>query len=131
MNNLVIKGRLTKDPVLKSVEVKGETKSICSFDVAVDKSFGDGADFFNCQIWGKRAEFVDKFFLKGKEILVQGSHEARKYKDKEGNERTIWELKANQVEFCGGKNDGGSSSQTPAAAIPEGFTPIEDDDIPF
>lgn len=128
MNQIIIKGRLARDPELKYVNVKGGDKVVCTFDVAVDKSFGDGADFFKCQIWDKRAEFVDKFFKKGQEILVQGSHESRQYDDKEGNKRTIWEVKANQVEFCGSKKDnaGGGSSQ-----IPDGFQAIDDDDIPF
>ena len=129
MNQIIIKGRLARDPELKYVNVKGGDKAVCTFDVAVDKNFGDGADFFKCQIWDKRAEFVDKFFKKGQEILVQGSHESRQYDDKEGNKRTIWEVKANQVEFCGSKKDnagGGGSSQ-----IPDGFQAIDDDDIPF
>ena len=131
MNLLVIKGRLSRDPEIKQVDVKGESKSVCTFDVAVDKSFGEGADFFRCQIWGKRAEFVEKFFSKGKEILVQGSHESRSYTDKEGNKRVAWDLKAGQVEFCGSKREGdGGSSQT--TGVPEGFAPLEDDDdIPF
>ena len=129
MNNVVIKGRLAHDPSIKTVDVKGESKSICNFDVAVDKQFGEGADFFKCQIWGKRAEFVEKFFSKGKEILVQGTHESRQYTDKEGNKRTIWELKANQVEFCGGKNDSSNNNSAPS-----GFVEVEEsdlDEIPF
>jgi single-strand DNA-binding protein len=128
MNNIIIKGRLTRDPELKYVNVKGNDKAVCMFDVAVDKSFGDGADFFKCQIWDKRAEFVDKFFRKGQEILVQGSHESRQYDDKEGNKRTIWELKANQVEFCGSKKDNAGSGQNDSN-VPEGFE--QDDSIPF
>ena len=97
--------------------------------MAVDKSFGEGADFFKCQIWGKRAEFVDKFFRKGQEMLIQGSHEMRKYTDKEGNDRTIWELKANQVEFCGSKKDNERPDSKPSDT-PE-FVDVTDDDLPF
>lgn len=134
MNSQIIKGRLSHNPELKSVDVKGESKSVCSFDVAVDKNFGEGVDFFKCQIWGKRAEFVDKFFSKGQEILVQGSHESRQYKDKDGNNRIAWELKAERVEFCGSKKDNAAASSTSATnGVPEGFIPQpdDDDDIPF
>lgn len=127
MNQIIIKGRLARDPELKYVNVKGNDKAVCTFDVAVDKNFGDGADFFKCQIWDKRAEFVSKFFQKGQEILVQGSHESRQYDDKEGNKRTIWEVRANQVEFCGSKKDNANNS----SSAPEGFEEINPDDIPF
>ena len=127
MNNITIKGRLTRSPKLKEVQTKDDIKSVCTFDVAVDKNYGEDADFFRCQTWGKRAEFVNKFFVKGQEILVQGSHESRKYEDKSGNKRIAWELKANQVEFCGSKKD------RPGSDVPEGFGEVaeDEDDIPF
>lgn len=125
MNNIIIKGRLTRDPELKEVKVKDDIKDVCTFDVAVNKTFGEDADFFRCQIWGKRAEFVKKFFVKGQEILVQGSHESRKYEDKSGNSRIAWELKASQVEFCGSKKD-----NTESSSATEGFEEV-DEDLPF
>jgi len=133
MNNIVIKGRLAHDPKLKYVDVKGESKSVCTFDVAVDHRFGEGCDFFKCQIWGKRAEFVQEFFTKGKEILVCGSMESRKYKDKSENDRIAWELKAEQVEFCGSKKDSAGEGKPNSTGVPEGFQALEDedDDIPF
>ncbi|MDD4564795.1 MAG: single-stranded DNA-binding protein [Eubacteriales bacterium] len=131
MNQIIIKGRLTRDPELKYADTKNGSKAVCSFDVAVDKKFGEGADFFRCQIWDKRAEFVERFFVKGQEILIQGSMESRKYQDKEGRDRTIWELKANQVEFCGSKKDKPASRSD--SSVPEGFQEVADDedDIPF
>lgn len=126
MNNIVIKGRLTRDPKLDFVKVKGEEKAVCKFDVAVNRRFGEDTDFFNCQVWGKTAEFVDKFFKKGQEILVAGSMQCRKWQDNEGKNRYNWELNVDQVEFCGSKKD--NAQATPA--IPEGFEEL-DDDIPF
>ena len=128
MNSIIIKGRLTRDPELKEANTKTGLRPVCNFDVAVDKPSGEGADFFRCQIWDKRAEFVNKFFNKGQEILIQGSHESRQYDDKDGNKRTIWELKANQVEFCGSKKDNAGGGQS-NSNIPEGFE--ADDSIPF
>ena len=131
MNQIIIKGRLTRDPELKYADTKNGQQAICNFDVAVDKTFGEGADFFRCQMWGKRGEAIEKYFRKGQEILVQGQHESRQYTDKEGNKRIVWELKANQFEFCGSKKDNASSGQSAPAPV-EGFIPIEDDeDIPF
>lgn len=132
MNLIVLKGRLTRDPELKSVNGKNGETSVCKFSIAVDKPFGEDADFFNCEIWGKRAEFVNKFFAKGKEILVSGSHESRKYKGKDGTDKVAWDVKAQTVEFCGGKSEQSSQVNAPAN-VPEGFLPTdeEDDDIPF
>lgn len=130
MNNIIIKGRLVKNPELKYADTKNGQQAICNFDVAVDKSFGEGADFFRCQMWGKRGEAIEKHFRKGQEILIQGQHESRAYTDKEGNKRTVWELKASQFEFCGSRKDNPSSAQS-AAGIPEDFVPMDDDDLPF
>lgn len=127
MNTILIKGRLSHSPELKEVEVKGEKRAVCHFDVAVNRRFGDEADFFKCQVWGKTAEFVKKFFEKGQEILVQGEMSCRKWQDNDGNNRYAWELSADRVEFCGSKKDNSKPD------VPEGFTEIEDDDenIPF
>lgn len=131
MNSIIIKGRLARDPELKYVDTAKGSTAICNFDVAVDKSFGEGADFFRCQMWGKRGEAIDRHFSKGQEILIQGQHESRQYTDKDGNKRTIWELKANQFEFCGSKKDNQGNARS-NSDVPDGFIPIEeDDDIPF
>jgi len=130
MNLIVLKGRLTRDPELKSVNGKNGETSVCKFSIAVDKTFGEGADFFNCEIWGKRAEFVDKFFTKGKEILVSGSHESRKYL-KDGEDKIAWDVKVQTAEFCGGKSDTASQVNTPAS-IPDGMEEMDNpDEIPF
>lgn len=128
MNNIVIKGRLVRSPELKYVTVRGDDKAVCNFDVAVDRRFGEEADFFKCQVWGKTAEFVNKFFVKGQEILLSGSMQSRKYKDKQENNRIAWELSVDQVEFCGSKKDKPDAD----SSVPEGFEELdEEDDVPF
>ncbi len=130
MNLIVLKGRLTRDPELKSVNGKNGETSVCKFSIAVDKTFGEGADFFNCEIWGKRAEFVNKFFPKGKEILISGSHESRKYL-KDGVDKIAWDVKVQTAEFCGGKSDTPSQVNTPTS-IPDGMEEMDNpDEIPF
>ena len=66
MNSIIIKGRLTRDPELKYADTKNGQQAICNFDVAVDKTFGEGADFFRCQMWGKRGEAIEKYLKKDK-----------------------------------------------------------------
>lgn len=106
MNNICIIGRLTTAP-----EIKKTTSgvSVCSASIAVDRDYkvnGEKAtDFVPCVFWRGTAEFVGKYFNKGDMIAVVGSLESRKYKDKEGNNRTVWEVKADKVNFCGGKKE--------------------------
>lgn len=132
MNQIIIKGRLTADPEDKNVQVKGgDYKTVCTFTVAVDRTYGEESDFFRVQVWGKTAEFVVKFFSKGQEILVQGSMECNRY-EKDGEKKSIWQLAAQRVEFCGSKKDKADKPRDPN--VPEGFELLEDEDpdsIPF
>lgn len=114
MNSIVIKGRLTKDPELRSTQ---NGTAVCTVNVAVDRPYSKDkeTDFFTVVFWRQTAEFVSKYFTKGQEILVQGEMQSRKYTDKEGNNRIAWEIKADHVEFCGSKGQGGDD-EAPAPA---------------
>lgn len=114
MNNIIIKGRLTKDPELRNTQ---SGTSVCTVNVAVDRPYSKDkeTDFFTVVLWRQTAEFVSKYFSKGQEILVQGEMQSRKYEDKEGNNRIAWEIKADRVEFCGSKDQNGESEPAPAA----------------
>ena len=106
MNNICITGRLTSAP-----EIKKTTSgvSVCSVSIAVDRDYKVNGkketDFIPCVFWRGTAEFVGKYFSKGDMIAVVGSLESRKYKDKAGNNHTVWEVKAEKVNFCGGKKE--------------------------
>lgn len=79
MNSINIYGRLVRDPELKAyTNSKGESNTMCNFTVAVNRRFGDDADFFNCTIFGKRAEVIDKFFRKASRIAVSGEMQCNK-----------------------------------------------------
>jgi len=126
MNSIIIHGFLTRDPELKTyTTTKGDEGKVCNFSVAVNRNFGEDADFFNCKCYGKRAEVVEKFFKKGKEIVVSGEMNCRKYQAKDGTNRYAWELSVQDFDFCGKKGD-----SAPAENIPDGMI-ISDDDIPF
>ena len=129
MNKIIITGRLTKDPELKQTP---NGVSVCNLSVAVNRRFKkDEADFFNVQAWRQTAEFISKYFHKGEPILIEGSMQMRNYEDKTGAKRTAWELIADNVEFFGGKSEGGTSPTS--APIPTAeFTEVEDDnDLPI
>lgn len=111
MNSIKITGRLVADPELKHTQ---NDTPVCSFNVAVDRIYSKEkeTDFFTVVCWRQTAEFVAKYFAKGRKILVEGEMQSRKYTDKEGNNRTAWEIKADRVEFCDskGQGDGGSDN---------------------
>lgn len=146
MNNIIIAGRLTRDPELRATQSGVE---VCNFSVAVDRRFKvDGerkADFFDCVAWRKTAAFVAKYFNKGDGITISGHMESREWTDKEGRKRISWELHCDDVEFALGRpraadaGDGWSGGMEPPAgqyAPKEGeFAELSDDDyekdLPF
>ena len=111
MNIIAIKGRLVRDPECKKTQ-NGVT--VCNITVAVDRAYSSGGekqtDFFDCVFWRQGAEFVSKYFSKGKEIIVQGEMQSRKWQDKDGNNRISWEIQNAHAEFCGGKSDNGATT---------------------
>jgi len=106
MNSIVIHGRLTRDPELKTyTNSKGETGYLCNFTVAVNRRDPNEADFFNCTIFGKRAEVIDKWFSKGSEIVCRGSMQCDPYEGDDGKKRYPWKLMVQDFDFCGSKKD--------------------------
>ena len=101
INVVVLTGRLTADPELKSTQ---SGVSVCSFCIAVERRYKSGedrvSDFINIVSWRSSAEFVSKYFKKGQMIAVEGSIQTRKYQDKDGNNRTAFEVLANNVQFA-------------------------------
>jgi single-strand DNA-binding protein len=113
LNQQIIKGRLTHNPEFKKIDTVNGMTALCTFSVAVDRTYGEETDFFNCVAWRKTAEFVDKFFTKGKEILVIGSMQMDKVL-KDDETRTYWKLNVERVEFCGKKSDTPTSDSSRA-----------------
>lgn len=131
LNHITIHGRLTVDPELKQTQ---SGVSVCNFTVAVDRSYKSGeekqTDFFTVVCWRGLADMVSKYFAKGKEILVSGEMQSRKWQDNEGNNRTSWEIMANVVDFCGSKSDNGGNS-APTNSAPKMEEIDTDSDLPF
>ena len=134
MNIIAIHGRLVRDPEIRQTQ---SGVSVTTITVAVDRAYsGDGekqTDFFDCVFWRQGAEFVSKYFSKGKEIIVQGEMQSRKWQDKDGNNRISWEIQNAHAEFCGGKSDNGVTNTTVTNANENDFSVIENpvDDLPF
>lgn len=126
MNIITLKGRLSSEPEQKDASGTSVTK----FSVAINRRFSkDGtADFFNCVAFGKTADFIKKYFNKGQEIVLSGRIENDRYEDKNGAKRDWWCVKVSEVDFCGPAKDKVAANN---AVEVEGFTPIDDDDLPF
>ena len=123
VNNVVIMGRLTRDAEERKTN---SGKSVCSFCIAVDDRFDrEKTHFVDVIAWNKTAEFVCTYFHKGSMIAVQGRLTTRTWEDKNGSKHKAVEIVADEVSFCGGKNEG-SAPATPT------ITPSDDDyrDIP-
>lgn len=105
LNHITIMGRLTKDPELRSTQ---SGTSVASFTVAVDRDFSSGnekqTDFIDCVAWRGTADFVSRYFHKGSMIIVVGKLQSRKWQDRDGNNRTNWEVVADTVYFGESKN---------------------------
>lgn len=129
MNHVSIHGRLTRDPDIRTTQ---SGRQVASFNVAVDRRVKQGeekqADFISCIAREKTAEIVGKYFSKGKEIIVEGRLQTRSY-EKDGVKRYVTEVVANNVEFCGKREDGGAAHGNDPAGF--GGSPNTDDDIPF
>lgn len=138
-NLVVLTGRLTADPELKTTP---SGVSVTTFSIAVSRRYKAGeetqADFINIVAWRQTAEFITKYFKKGSMIGIEGSIQTRRYTDKEGKNRTIFEVIANNVQFVEAKRDtAAGTNEVPAsftnASVNE-FTEVpgeSDEDLPF
>lgn len=111
MNHIVIKGRISATPEIKTTQ---NGNKVCTFSVAVDRPYSKNkeTDFFRCNAWRGTAEFIEKYFGKGQEILIDGAMISNTYTAKDGSQRTSWDVQVNNVEFCGSKRSSSESSET-------------------
>ena len=119
LNHIVIMGRLTRDPELRRT---GSGLPVASFSVAVDRDFGKNengekeTDFIDCVAWRNTAEYVSKYFTKGRMIVVSGRLQIRSWTDKDGNKRRTAEVVADNVYF------GDSRKEDSGNAFNSGFS---------
>lgn len=127
MNMVALMGRLTADPELKHTP---SGIAVISFTVAVNRHTKEKqTDFIRCTAWRQTAEFVCKYFQKGKMIAVTGTIQTRNYTDRDGNNRTITEVAANLVDF-GGDKDASRQEENDSEQFEE-YEDISGQDLPF
>ena len=148
LNHIVLMGRLTRDPELRRT---GSGIAVASFTLAVDRDFGsrDGGeketDFIDIVAWRSTAEFVSKYFAKGRMAVVEGRLQIRDWTDKDGGKRRSAEVIASNVYFGDSRRDGSTggdyaaprydsmSDRYTAPVTGSDFAELEDDDgdLPF
>lgn len=141
MNKAILIGNLTKDPEVRTTP-SGAT--VCTFTIAVNRRYQNQsgervADFLNIVAWRQLGELCGKYLAKGRKVSVIGEIQTRSYDAKDGTKRYITEIVADEVEFLSprGQDAGGSGGyerQYERQAVPqapEGFTEIDDDQLPF
>lgn len=148
LNKVILIGNLTADPELKQTP---SGISVVSFTIAINRRYQSkttgetqqSADFISIVAWRQTAEFVSRYFKKGKPILVCGALQSRSYTDSQGNKRYVTEVVADEVGFVENKSDSANgASYTPDAyaapsysntdATAPKFEAVSDeDDLPF
>jgi single-strand DNA-binding protein len=147
LNRIILMGRLTRDPELRRTQ---QGTAVASFTLAVDRDFKGrdsserATDFIDIVAWRNTAEFVSKYFTKGRMAVVEGRLQIRDWKDKDGNNRRSAEVVADNIYFGDSERDGAGSDYAPAYGAPMGgysapmggasaFAEIdeEDGDLPF
>lgn len=121
MNKVILIGRLTKDPEVKSTSSQ---TALCNFTIAVDRRFKDAngnrqADFINCVAWRQQAELLGRYFHKGSRIALVGNLQSRSYDDNQGQKRYVTEVVVDEIEFvdsASASGNGGSGAYQPQTA---------------
>ena len=125
LNHITIMGRLVRDPELRSTQ---SGTNVASFTVAVDRDRAGSnggerqADFIDCVAWRQTGEFVSKHFRKGSMIVVSGRLQSRKWQDRDGNNRTNWEVVADNVYFGESRRDSDAGSAANAYEPPSSYS---------
>lgn len=144
-NKVILIGNMTADPELKQTT---SGVSVCSFSIAINRRFAkegeQNVDFINIVAWRNTADFVTRYFKKGKPILVCGQLQTRTWTDNQGNKRYATEVVADEVSFVGSNESPTEQKNEPvanASHIPDAYTgqassnfeeiPSDDEGLPF
>ena len=145
MNKVILIGNLASDPEGRTTQ-SGIAQ--CSFRIAVQRRYKGAngereTDFLPVVCWRQTAEFAQRYLAKGRKVAVEGSIQTRSYDAQDGSKRYVTEIIADSVEAVGGREDGAQNAQTtqgarstqnaqePVQNRQEGFTEVDDDELPF
>ena len=130
MNNVVLIGRLTKDPEL-AYGGQNSDIAVCRFTLAVDRPTQDkAADFIRIVVFRKQAENAKQYLSKGRQCAVEGRIQTGSYKDREGKTVYTTDVVANRVEFLTKPNSGSHQEEQRSESVTDAFIEV-DEDLPF
>lgn len=140
MNKVILMGRLTTDPQM-SVASNNQGMTIARYTLAVDRRFAkkeegqQTADFISCVVFGKGAEFAEKYFHKGLKVLVEGRIQTNSWTDKDGNKKFSMNVVLDSQEFADSKSQSSGAKTNDQDSINDGFIDIQesidDEELPF
>ena len=141
LNKVILIGRLGKDPIVRYMP---DGEAVCNFSVATSESWNDRngqrqerTEWHNITMYRRLAEIAGQYLKKGSQVYLEGKIQSRKYQDKNGVERTAYDIIANEMKMLGGVNNDGQQAQaetpTPPSRQATPAAPVEniDDDVPF
>lgn len=145
INRVILVGRLTRDPDLKSTNTGS---FFCRFGIAVNRTIyrkdaenEEKVSFFDCVAWGKQAEIISKYLQKGRRVGIDGRLDQSRWEDNDGNSRSRVEIYVENFQFLESRNAqegapssyGGGAQAEPmmGAKMEDPFPPMSDDEVPF
>jgi single-strand DNA-binding protein len=128
MNNITVAGTLGKDAEVKYL-ANGD--AICNFSVADSQGREKPTIWWNCGLYGKRAESLSQYLTKGQAVTVTGSVSEREWTDKEGNKRKSMDVRVNDVALQGGRKDAEPQQERRQAPKPAPVLFEDDSNLPF
>ena len=138
MNKVILAGRLTKDPETRVAPTKNGDMTVVKFSLAVNRDYkqdnGPSADFFDCVIFGKRADVIAKYFHRGSRINVAGRIENNNWTDQQGAKHYATQIRVEEFDFVDTKQESGGQD-APAGPAPENawmdIPELGPDSLPF
>ena len=140
MNKFIGIGRLTRDPDVRYSQGEN-SKCVARYTLAVDRRFAkkeegqQTADFISCVVFGKGAEFAEKYFHKGLKVLVEGRIQTNSWTDKDGNKKFSMNVVLDSQEFADSKSQSSGAKTNEQDSINDGFIDIQgsidDEELPF
>ena len=130
LNHITVMGRLVRDPELRHTQ---SGLPVCSFSIACERDYKDAGgdkqtDFIDIVAWRNTAEFVSKYFTKGRMAVVDGRLQLRDWTDREGNKRRSAEILANSINFGDSRPRDAEAAPQPAATVGQEY---EGGELPF
>ena len=140
VNKVILVGNLGRDAELRATPggTSVSTFSIATTETWNDKSSGqkqEKTEWHRVVVWGRQADVLNEYLVKGKQVYVEGKLQTRQWDDKDGNKKYTTEIKADRITLLGGGGGGGRSmdrgTSGPSGGDEPPMEPITDDDIPF